>query len=110
MPKKHRAKKLISSSERFKKIVAERGQVTIPKKLRDKLGLLHGTPVNWELKDSKIYLTKESDDDITVRIKKVRGIIKDTFPYASTDEYINEIRGPAVFKRLKVVEPKIRSR
>jgi AbrB family looped-hinge helix DNA binding protein len=94
MPKKLNSKNFTyKKSESLKTIVAERGQVTIPKELRDKLGLLPGTAVNWQLKDNKMYLTKD-DDDIRARIEKVRGCIKNTFPYASTDDYINEIRGP----------------
>ena len=93
MPKKHTTKQIKYKAESFKTMVAERGQVVIPKKLRDKLGLLPGTAVSWELKDNKIYLSKEDTDDIMARISKVRGIIKNSFPYASTDAYINEIRG-----------------
>jgi len=78
-------------NESLRIVVAERGQVTIPKKLRDKLGLLPGTPVSWGLKDNKIYLTKEIDEAAWA---KVYGCIRDTFPYASTDEFINDIRGP----------------
>jgi antitoxin PrlF len=94
MPKKNDTKQYIYKykSESLKTVIAERGQVTIPKALRDKLGLLPGTPVKWEIKENKIFLTKEIDDDIKARIAKVYGCIKDTFPYASTDEYINEIR------------------
>jgi antitoxin PrlF len=94
MPKKSDSKQSIYKykSESLKTVIAERGQVTIPKALRDKLGLLPGTAVKWEIKENKIFLTKEIDDDIKARIAKVYGCIKDTFPYASTDEYINEIR------------------
>ena len=83
-----------NQSESLRTVVAERGQVTIPKKLRDKLGLLPGTPIVWRLKDNNIYLSKDNDEDIKARIAKVYGCLKDSFPYASTDGYINEIRGP----------------
>ena len=80
-------------SESLKTVVAERGQVTIPKKLRDQLGLFPGTSVQWELKDNQIYLSKDIDD-ISARIESVRGCIKHTFPYSSTDECMDDIRGP----------------
>lgn len=81
------------STKNQKTVIAERGQVTIPKFLRDKFGLYPGTAVSWQLKDNKIYLTKENADDIRARIEKVSGILKKSFPYASTDEFIEDIRG-----------------
>ena len=38
--------------------VTEHGRVTIPKILRDKVGILPGTVVKWQVKDNKAYLTK----------------------------------------------------
>ncbi len=80
-------------SNHLKSTIAERGQVTVPKELRDKMGLLPGTVVQWELKGKYIYFSKDRDD-IRARIQAVTGCIKDTFPYSSTDEYMDEIRGP----------------
>ncbi len=93
MAKQRRDKQFKYDSESYASIVAERGQVTIPKKLRDKLGLLPGSAVNWVQKDNKIYLTKENTQDLKARIEKVSGILKKAFPYASTDDFINDIRG-----------------
>lgn len=76
----------------LKTVVADRGQVTIPKLLRDKLGLGPGTVIVFELRNGKIILTKDATHD---PIASVYGCLKKSVPYASTDSYINEIRGGA---------------
>ncbi len=76
----------------LKTVVTEHGQITIPKQLRDKMGLISGTIVEWGLENDRVFLTKESTD-IMARIEKIRGILKKTFPCASTDDFINDIRG-----------------
>lgn len=40
------------------KTIDTKGQVTIPKKMRDELGLSEKSPVSVELKDGKIIITK----------------------------------------------------
>ena len=75
----------------LKATIAERGQVTIPKTLREKLGLSPGTVIYFDVVDGQVLLRKESAAE---RVKSVYGIWKDSFPWKSTDEYIEEIRGP----------------
>jgi len=43
--------------------VTSRGQVTIPKELREKCGLLPGTPVAFEERDGEIVLRPDDEDD-----------------------------------------------
>ena len=50
-------------------IVAERGQITLPKAVRDALGLTKGTQLKVELEGSRIILRKSVDDAIS----RVRG-------------------------------------
>lgn len=49
--------------------VAERGQITLPKAVRDALGLTKGTLLKVELDGSRIILRKSVDDAIS----KARG-------------------------------------
>lgn len=45
--------------------VAERGQITLPKAVRDSLGLTKGTLLKVELDGSRIILRKSVDDAIS---------------------------------------------
>ncbi len=68
-------------------VLAERGQVTIPKAIRDKLGLKPGTRLRFELDKGKILISKEISKD---PIERVRGIL----PYVKpSDQLIAELRG-----------------
>jgi len=68
--------------------IGERGQVTIPKKMREKYGLLPQIEIEFIEEKSGILLTKMVRHKSPV--DKVYGILKkDT----STDDYIESIRG-----------------
>jgi antitoxin PrlF len=82
----------MSKRKDLKSVVADRGQITIPKLLRDKLGLGPGTVVVFEMRNGKVFLTKEIIGD---PVAAVRGCLKGFAPYGGTDSYINEIRGTA---------------
>ena len=70
--------------------VAERGQITLPKAVRDALGLTKGTQLMVELDGSRIILRKNVDDAIS----RLRGrFTLDGF--ANTDEAMRAIRGRA---------------
>ncbi len=45
--------------------VAERGQITLPKAVRDALGLTKGTVLKVELEDGRIILRKNVDDAVS---------------------------------------------
>ena len=51
--------------------VAERGQITLPKAVRDALGLTKGTTLKVELDGGRIILRK----DVSEALRKVRGIV-----------------------------------
>src|SRR5678816_1609357 len=61
--------------------VAERGQITLPKAVRDALGLTKGTQLKVELSGSSIILRKNVDDALS----RLRGRFK-LPPGVSTDE------------------------
>ena len=70
--------------------VAERGQITLPKAVRDALGLTRGTLLKVELDGSRIILRKNVDDAIS----RARGKFK--LPEGvTTDDVMRELRGRA---------------
>jgi len=70
--------------------VAERGQITLPKAVRDALGLTKGTLLKVELDGSRIILRKNVDDAIS----RARGRFK--LPEGvTTDDIMRELRGRA---------------
>ena len=70
--------------------VAERGQITLPKALRDALGLTKGSKLKVEIEGSRIVMRKDVDDAIS----RVRGSIP-LPPGVSTDDIMRELRGRA---------------
>jgi len=70
--------------------VAERGQITLPKAVRDALGLVKGTQLKVELDGSRIILRKNVDDAVS----RLRGRFK-LDGFADTDEAMRAIRGRA---------------
>jgi antitoxin PrlF len=71
-------------------IVAERGQITLPKAVRDALGLTKGTQLKVELDGGRIILRKNVDDAIS----RARGRFK--LPAGvTTDDIMRELRGRA---------------
>lgn len=71
--------------------VAERGQITLPKVVRDALGLTKGTTLKVELDGGRIVLRK----DVSEALRKVRGKFKLVDELQSTDEAMRSIRGRA---------------
>ena len=70
--------------------VAERGQITLPKAVRDALGLVKGSTLSVELEGGRIVLRKSVDDAIS----RARGRFK-LDGFASVDEALRAIRGRA---------------
>lgn len=70
--------------------VAERGQITLPKAVRDALGLTKGTQLKVELDGARIILRKNVDDAVS----RARGRFK--LPAGvTTDDVMRELRGRA---------------
>ena len=73
--------------------VGERGQVTIPKDIREKFGIRPNADVEFKVVDGSIVLRKASKK---IGIAKWRGRCKDTFTklgYSSVDKFVDDIRG-----------------
>jgi len=70
--------------------VAERGQITLPKAIRDALGLTKGTRLKVELDGSRIVIRKDVNDAIS----RARGRFR--LPAGrTTDDVMRELRGRA---------------
>ena len=68
--------------------VGERGQVTIPKVLRDRYGLKKGTEV--EFVDEGGRLAVRRGNSVREAVARLRGTVKLDVP---VDEFIEELRG-----------------
>ena len=73
----------------MKAIVSEKGQVTIPKAVRSKLGIKPGTVLDFAAEEGRLVAVKEQQQDAFARW---RG--KGRLPGGMTvDEYLAEVRG-----------------
>ena len=68
--------------------IGERGQITIPKDLRERYGLLPDIEIEFIAEETGIRIQKKSLH--TSPVREVYGILKKN---RKTDEYIEEIRG-----------------
>ena len=75
--------------------VSERGQITIPKRLREQFGLDHNVEIEITPTDEGLLIRK--CDDGQHPIDRVAGILDrlggPAIPFTSVDDYIEEIRG-----------------
>ncbi len=69
--------------------VAERGQVTIPKALRDRLGIHPSTVLAFSVKNGALIAVKAVPVD---PVASVLGCLKTG---RTSDEWMSELRGPA---------------
>jgi len=70
-------------------VVSEKGQVTIPKAIRDRLGLRPGTVLEFRDDRGRLIGTKAAQDD---PLEAVVGILKLD---RTTDEVVERLRGRA---------------
>jgi len=67
-------------------VVAERGQVTIPKRLRDQLGIGPKTVLDFREEDGRLVAVKQVEGDPVARVTGCLGL--DT----PTDEWLGDMR------------------
>jgi antitoxin PrlF len=70
--------------------VAERGQITLPKSVRDALGLTKGTKLTVAVEGASIVMRKDVDDALS----RLRGRFK-LSAGATTDDVVRRLRGYA---------------
>jgi len=51
-------------------IISEKGQVTIPKEIRDKLGIVQGDRLVFDLKGNEIIIKKTGTNNVSKILKK----------------------------------------
>jgi antitoxin PrlF len=73
----------------MKTTVSEKGQITIPKRLRDRLGLRPGTVLDFEEADGRLIGRRLAPVDT---LDELYGILP--LPPGGTDAFIPDIRGP----------------
>ena len=73
----------------MKTIVSEKGQITIPKAVRDKLGIVAGTVLEVDSVEGKLVAVKKEPVDAILKWRG-KGKISGN---RSVDEYLNGIRG-----------------
>jgi AbrB family looped-hinge helix DNA binding protein len=72
----------------MKSIVSEKGQVTIPKPCRDRLGLHAGVVLDFEARNGRLIAVKQKGEDV---IQKWRG--KGKLPGGlPVDQYLDTVR------------------
>ncbi len=73
----------------MKSIVSEKGQVTIPKRLRERLGIRPGQALEFFEEQGRLVATKTPTEDA---LERVHGILR---LEATTDELLQRLRGEA---------------
>ena len=77
----------------MKSIVSEKGQVTIPKPLRDSLGIGPGTELDFEEEHGKLVARRVAKRDPF-------GALVGLLPRMDADRALEELRGPGWSKEL----------
>jgi AbrB family looped-hinge helix DNA binding protein len=70
--------------------ITTKGQVTVPKALRERFGITRETDIRFVAEGGKLVLLKEKTGSPTARI---RGKVKRLPAGRSVDEYLNHTRG-----------------
>jgi len=70
--------------------VTSKGQVTVPKRIRDELGLTPGAEVEFELRDGQVLLRNRVSEE---KIVRWQGYLRGKLPEYSVDEFVDALRG-----------------
>lgn len=74
--------------------ISSKGQITVPAKIREKLGLVPGTEVEFVLRENGVFLRKGTRN--VHPVDRAFGLIELSAP---VDEILAEMRGPASEKK-----------
>lgn len=69
--------------------ISSKGQVTVPVEVRERLGLLPGTPVEFELREEGVFLRKGISGS-----HPVDQVWATLHPGRPVDDLLDEMRGP----------------
>lgn len=70
--------------------VTSKGQITVPKKVRDALGLHPGSQVDFEIRGEEVVLRKRVPGEV---FQRWRGFLRGQVGGKGTDEIMKELRG-----------------
>ena len=73
--------------------IGARGQVTVPKEIRDRFGLRAKAEVEFQVIKGQIVLRKKPKE---LKLEKWKGRCKESFArlgYASVDKFVEDVRG-----------------
>ena len=70
--------------------VTSKGQITLPKKVRDALGLVPGSEIEFALEPGQVILRKRVSP---VVFERWEGYLRGKLPARSTDELLGMLRG-----------------
>jgi antitoxin PrlF len=73
--------------------VTTKGQVTIPRNIRERLGIIPETEVDFQEDNRRFYIVKTSKYKQNATFKKLRGIATAKM---TTDEIMNLTRSPEI--------------
>ncbi|MCL8209296.1 MAG: AbrB/MazE/SpoVT family DNA-binding domain-containing protein [Actinomycetia bacterium] len=71
-------------------IVTSKGQITLPKAVREALGLTTGSVVEFTIEEGRVVLRKAVPVDA---FRRWRGVLRTTAT-GGTDQLLEELRGP----------------
>ena len=70
--------------------VTSKGQITLPKEVRDRLGIHPGSEVEFEIEDGRAIMHKRVSEEA---IERWQGYLKGKLWTDRTDELMDELRG-----------------
>jgi AbrB family looped-hinge helix DNA binding protein len=70
--------------------VTSKGQITLPKEVRNALGLMPGTQVEFRVEPGQVVMRKRVPESV---FKRWRGYLRDAVGAHTTDEILEELRG-----------------
>lgn len=70
--------------------VTSKGQVTLPKKVRDALGLVPGSKVEFELREGQVLLHKRVSEE---KLARWQGFLRGKLSEDSVDDFVDSLRG-----------------
>lgn len=73
----------------MKTTVSEKGQITIPKALRDRMGIRPGQVLEFREEHGRLVLSKRVSEDAFASVIGILELDR------TTDELLDELRGPA---------------
>lgn len=71
--------------------VTSKGQITLPREVREALGLRSGSQVDFVVRDGEAILRKRLPPEA---LRRWRGFLRERAGTSSTDEYLRELRDP----------------